>query len=537
MLRPSPMAGLPGGALMAEQTEISGAQQQPMAVEMLGIVKRFPGVVANAGVDLRVEQGEIHALLGENGAGKSTLMNILMGLLHPDQGTITVNGRQVRFDSPRDAVDAGLGMVHQHFMLIPRFTVTENIILGSEGPGALIDRNGAAERVAQTAADYGLVVDPRAYVEDLPVGMQQRVEILRVLYQNSNILILDEPTALLTPQEVEDLYRVLNALRDAGRTVIFITHKLREVAAVSDRVTVIRRGATVGTRLTAETTATELAEMMVGRGVSLRVNRAQAHPGEVALQAFELVKKGRGNVNALDGLSLSVRKGEIVGIAGVEGNGQTELVETLAGLQIPDAGTVMLGDMDITRDDPIDRRRKGLSYIPEDRHHRGLVLPFSLTENVLLGNSEIPPFGDGRRIDYGATETITRELMERFDVRAPGPETTARSLSGGNQQKLIIARELHREPDVLLAVQPTRGLDVGAIEFVHSQIVAERDKGRAVLLLSFDLDETLDLSDRILVIYQGRIVGEFSGDRVDRAELGLLMGGRVPHGEHAVIAT
>jgi simple sugar transport system ATP-binding protein len=508
-----------------------------MAVEMLGIVKRFPGVVANAGVDLSVERGEIHALLGENGAGKSTLMNILMGLIHPDHGKILVHGRDVRFHSPRDAVDAGLGMVHQHFMLIPRFSVTENIILGSEGPGAFIDRQAAEERVAQTAAEYGLVVDPRARVEDLPVGIQQRVEILRVLYQDSNILILDEPTALLTPQEVEDLYRVLNALRDAGRTVIFITHKLREVAAISDRVTVIRRGMTVGTRVTADTTAAELAELMVGRGVSLRVDRTRAHPGEVALQAFDLTMKGRGGVNALDGLSLSVRKGEIVGIAGVEGNGQTELVETLAGLHIPESGTILLGEMDITRDDPVERRRKGLSYIPEDRHHRGLVLPFSLTENMLLGNSEIPPFGDGRRIDYAKTEEITRELMERFDVRAPGPETSAGALSGGNQQKLIIARELFREPAVLLAVQPTRGLDVGAIEFVHSRIVAERDKGRGVLLLSFDLDETLDLSDRILVIYHGKIVGEFSGERVDRAELGLLMGGRVPHGDRVGITT
>ncbi len=508
-----------------------------MAVEMVGVVKRFGGVVANAGINLSVERGEIHALLGENGAGKSTLMNILMGLIPPDHGTIAVNGRLVHFHSPRDAVDAGLGMVHQHFMLIPRFTVTENIILGSEGPGVKLDRKSAEVKVGQTAAEYGLAVDPRAYVEDLPVGMQQRVEILRVLYQDSGILILDEPTALLTPQEVEDLYRVLNALRDAGRTVIFITHKLREVAAISDRVTVIRRGRTIGTRVTAKTTAPELAEMMVGRGVSLRVDRTRATPGEVALQAFELVMKGRGGVNALDGLSLSVRKGEIVGIAGVEGNGQTELVETLAGLRYPDSGTIMLGGLEITGDDPVGRRRKGLSYIPEDRHHRGLVLPFSLTENMLLGNSEIPPFSDGRRIDYPRSEQITRDLMSSFDVRAPGPEVPASALSGGNQQKLIIARELFREPEVLLAVQPTRGLDVGAIEFVHSQLVAERDKGRAVLLLSFDLDETLDLSDRILVIYHGKIVGEFGGSGVDRAELGLLMGGRVPHGERAAVAS
>jgi simple sugar transport system ATP-binding protein len=508
----------------------------PLAVEMSGIVKRFPGVVANAGVELSVAQGEIHALLGENGAGKSTLMNILMGLYPPDQGEIRIDGRIVHFHSPRDAVDAGLGMVHQHFMLIPRFTVTENIILGSEGPSLRLDRREAETRVGKTAEDYGLYVDPKARVEDLPIGMQQRVEILRVLYQNSRVLILDEPTALLTPQEIEDLYRVLHALRNSGRTVIFITHKLREVAAISDRVTVIRRGKTVGTRVTSETTSAELAEMMVGRGVSLKVDRPQAQPGDVALQAFELVMRGRGDRNALDGLSLSVRKGEIVGIAGVEGNGQTELVECLAGLHAPESGTIMLGGMEITGDDTIERRRKGLSYIPEDRHHRGLVLPFSLTENVLLGNTRLPPFSNGMRINYRKAEEITSELMDKFDVRAPGPDVRAGALSGGNQQKLIIARELYREPAMLLAVQPTRGLDVGAIEFVHAQIVAERDNGRGVLLISFDLDETLDLSDRILVIYHGKIVGEFASESVNRGELGLLMGGRTAHGERAGVA-
>ncbi|CAN5659290.1 ABC transporter ATP-binding protein [soil metagenome] len=503
-----------------------------MAVEMHGVVKRFPGgVVANAGIDLAVAEGEIHALLGENGAGKSTLMNILMGLYPPDRGDVIINGKHARFNSPRDAVDAGLGMVHQHFMLIPRFSVTENIILGSEGASFRLDRKSAEAEVGRTAKEYGMSVDPTELVENLPVGMQQRVEILRVLYQKSNILILDEPTALLTPQEVDDLYRVLNALRDSGKTIIFITHKLREVAAISDRVTVIRRGLVVGTRVTQETTSAELAELMVGRGVSLKVTRNTSHPGEVALQAFDLVVKGKGGRNALDGLSLSVRKGEIVGIAGVEGNGQSELVETLAGMHRTAGGTVMLGGHEVTNDNPVERRRKGLSYIPEDRQHRGLVLPFSLTENVLLGNSELPPFGNGRRIDYRKAEEVTRELMEKFDVRAPGPQTAARSLSGGNQQKLIIARELHREPSVLLAVQPTRGLDVGAIEFVHSQIVAERDRGRGVLLISFDLDETLDLSDRILVIYHGRIVGEFAGETVNRAELGLLMGGRTLRGE------
>lgn len=502
------------------------------AIEMRGIVKRFPGVVANDGVNLVVGRREIHALLGENGAGKSTLMNILFGLYHQDEGDILVDGKTVQFHGPRDAVLAGLGMVHQHFMLIPRFTVTENVILGSEGHSTLhLDRHAAERRVAQIAEDYGLRVDPKARLEDLPVGMQQRVEILRTLYQGSRIIILDEPTALLTPQEVEELYQILHRLRDAGGTIIFITHKLREVAAISDRVTVIRRGKTVGTRITARTTAPELAELMVGREVVLRVERPVAHPGEPILEARDLRLGGRG-VQSLDGLSLSIRRGEIVGLCGVEGNGQTELVETLAGLRKPDSGSVTLKGKNVTGFDPLTLRRTGLSYIPEDRHHRGLVLPFTLTENVLLGNCENPPFSKGGVIDYDQSSRITERLMETFDVRAPDCSTPASSLSGGNQQKLIIARELYREPDVLLAVQPTRGLDVGAIEFVHKQLVAERDKGRGVLLVSFDLDEILDLSDRILVIFQGRIVGEFASGAVDRTTLGLLMGGRTLEERH-----
>jgi ABC-type uncharacterized transport system ATPase subunit len=501
-------------------------ESTPLAIDMRGIVKRFPGVVANDGVDLVVRQGEIHALLGENGAGKSTLMNVLFGLYRPDEGMIKVNGRETHFHGPRDAVAAGLGMVHQHFMLIPRFTVAENVILGMEGSDLALDRNAAEQRVGQLAQEYGLRVDPRAKLEDLPVGMQQRVEILRALYQGSRTLILDEPTALLTPQEVEELYQILERLRAGGGTIIFITHKLREVAAISDRVTVIRRGKTVGTRNTAETTSAELAELMVGREVLLRVERPPATPGEPVLAVSDLRLKGKGHHPALNGLSLSVRRGEIVGICGVEGNGQTELVETIAGLRRPDSGQVLLKGRDVSASGPTALRRAGLSYIPEDRHHRGLVLNFSLTENVLLGNSEEKPFSQGGIIDYVATEKITGDLMDKFDVRAPSPETLAGSLSGGNQQKLIIARELFREPEVLLAVQPTRGLDVGAIEFVHKQLVGERDKGRGILLVSFDLDEVLDLSDRILVLYQGRIVGDFESGSVERTTLGLLMGGR-----------
>jgi len=467
----------------------------PPAGEMRGIVKRFPGVVANNGIEFSVQKGEIHALLGENGAGKSTLMNILFGLYHPDEGQILVNGQPIRFENARDAVLAGLAMVHQHFMLIPRFTVTENVILGSEGAGVVLDRDAAGKRVEDLGRQYGLDVDPNAIVGTLPVGMQQRVEILRALYQGGKTLILDEPTALLTPQEVDELYGVLNRLRESGDTIIFITHKLREVAAVSDRVTVIHRGRTVGTRPTAETTAPQLAEMMVGRAVSLRVDRPPAHPGEPILVAEDIDAKGAQGHDALSDVSLQVRRGEILGICGVEGNGQAELIEVLAGLRRPDRGRVMLKGTDVTAAGPNPRRRIGLSYIPEDRHGRGLVLPFSLTENVLLGNADTPPFSVGGRINYPRTRTLTERLMQTFDVRAPSPDTPSGALSGGNQQKLIIARELHREPDALLAVQPTRGLDVGAIEFVHRQLVAERDKGRGVLLISFDLDEVMDLSD------------------------------------------
>src|SRR5919107_905460 len=441
------------------------------AVEMRGIVKRFPGVVANNGIEFAVRRGEIHALLGENGAGKSTLMNILFGLYHPDEGEIRVNGQPVRLESARDAVLAGLAMVHQHFMLIPRFTVTENVILGSEGAGIVLDREAAGKRV-------------------------------------------------------DELYGVLTRLRESGDTIIFITHKLREVAAISDRVTVIHRGRTVGTRQTEETTASQLAEMMVGRAVSLRVDRPPGRPGEPVLVAEDLHLQGSQGHAALNGVNLELRRGEILGICGVEGNGQAELIEVLCGLRRPQRGRVLLKGQDVTATGPNPRRRMGLSYIPEDRHGRGLVLPFSLTENVLLGNAEETPFSSGGRIDYPRSRTLTERLMRAFDVRAPSPDVPAGALSGGNQQKLIIARELHREPDALLAVQPTRGLDVGAIEFVHKQLVAERDKGRGALLISFDLDEVMDLSDRILVLWEGRIVGEFLSGTVTRTELGLLMGGR-----------
>jgi simple sugar transport system ATP-binding protein len=502
-------------------------QRPAPAVAMRGVVKRFPGVVANDGVNLTVEAGEIHALLGENGAGKSTLMNLLFGLYNPDEGQIEINGQPAHFHNTRDAAQAGLGMVHQHFMLIPRFTVAENVILGNEGPAQFLDREAASVRVREIATSYGLNVDPDARVADLPVGMQQRVEILRALYQGSRILILDEPTALLTPQEVDDLYVILRRLKADGGTIIFITHKLREVANVSDRVTVIRRGKTIGTRVTKETTSQELAELMVGREVLLQVDRPPAAPGEVILQGQDLVCHGAHNQQTLDIASIQLRRGEILGVCGVEGNGQSELIEVLSGLRKPDSGSLTIKGVDVLGQDATGFRRAGVAYIPEDRHGRGLVLDFPLWENVLIGNTNRRGFvGAGGLIHAGWIRKLTEQLMQKFDVRAPSASTPAGSLSGGNQQKLIIARELHRDPDIVLATQPTRGLDVGAIEFVHRSLVEARDEGKAVLLLSFDLDEILDLSDRIIVLWEGKVVGDMPGAKASRRSLGMLMGGR-----------
>lgn len=509
-------------------TDIQPANSSlPPAVVMRDVVKRFPGVVANDGVNLTVEAGEIHALLGENGAGKSTLMNLLFGLYHPDEGSIEINGKLVHFQSTRQATESGLGMVHQHFMLIPRFTVTENVILGNEGPQAFVDRKAASERVRALANSYGLNVDPDARVADLPVGLQQRVEILRALYQGSRILILDEPTALLTPQEVEDLYLILRRLKDDGGTIIFITHKLREVINVSDRVTVIRRGKTIGTRRTSETTTQELAELMVGREVLLRVERPPAHPGESILEAHNLRCTGDHGTITLNIESLQLRRGEILGVCGVEGNGQSELVEVLSGLRRPDSGSLEIKGQNVVGENASGFREAGVSYIPEDRHGRGLVLDFPLWENTLIGNTGENGFAKAGFVQSNWIKRLTTSLMSKFDVRAPSAMTSARSLSGGNQQKLIIARELHRNPDIVLAIQPTRGLDVGAIEFVHRSLVEARDAGKAILLLSFDLDEVLDLSDRIVVLWEGRIVGDMLGSAASRSELGLLMGGRI----------
>lgn len=503
----------------------------PIAVQMRDIVKRFPGgVVANDGITFDVRQGEIHALLGENGAGKSTLMNVLFGIYSADGGDIFVGGKPVRFAGPREAVNAGLGMVHQHFMLVPQFTVTENVILGAEGDATVLDRDDAARRVGDLARLYGLDVDPYARLGDLPVGAQQRVEILRALFQGSRILILDEPTALLTPQEVKDLYGVLTRLKEDGGTIIFITHKLGEVAAISDRVTVIRQGKTVGTRTTADTTAAELAELMVGREVLLKIDRKPGTPGEVVMTADHIVVRGHHGRNHLDIDRLELRRGEILGVCGVEGNGQSWLVEVLSGIRSPDSGTVTLLGHDVTGANPNTFRKYGLSYIPEDRHNRGLVLDFPLWENMLLGNTWKSSFVKQGRINRSSTRDITSNVMETFDVRAPGPDAGASTLSGGNQQKFIIGRELERKPQVLLAIQPTRGLDVGAIEFVHRQLIDARDSGMAVLVLSFDLDEVLDLSDRLVVLYHGKIVGNYRNGDISRTDLGCLMGGQPING-------
>ncbi|MEN9225727.1 MAG: ABC transporter ATP-binding protein [Thermostichus sp. HHBFW_bins_43] len=506
----------------------------PAAVEMSGIVKRFGPVVANAGIDLRVEAGEIHALLGENGAGKSTLMAILYGLVSPDAGSIRIDGIPVRFRNPRDAVAAGLGMVHQHFMLIPRFSVAENIILGAEPQtGIHLNRRQVVAQVEALMRQQGLWVDPWAKVEDLPVGMQQRVELLKALYRGSRILILDEPTALLAPTEVEEFYQILRRLQANGQTILFITHKLQEVLTVSDRLTVIRQGRTVGSCASAEATPTQLAEMMVGRSVSLGGMVAPAAVGDPLLEVEQLLLRSQPTPESDTGytklgIQLQVRAGEIVGICGVEGNGQTELLELLMGLRRSPVGTVKLRGQDISRASLLERRRLGLRTIPPDRHRQGLVLNFSLLENLLLTHSEDPPLARRVRLNYALAQTVAQELLHRFDVRASSTRPPARTLSGGNQQKWIIARELWGDPCLLLAAQPTRGLDIGATEFVHARLQETRDRGCGILLISFDLDEILALSDRLLVLFQGQIAGSFSRGQVSRQTLGFLMSGGQP---------
>ena len=492
-------------------------------LELKGITKRFPGVVANDGVDFDLRSGEVHALLGENGAGKSTLMNILYGLYHPDEGEFRLNGKPLRINSPREAIDAGIGMVHQHFMLIPVMTVAENIVLAAEPTkGPFLDEGTAENRVRDLSERFGLAVRPDAWVESISVGMQQRVEILKALYRGAEILILDEPTAVLTPQESSELFEIINSLKSEGKSIIFISHKLNEVLEIADRITVLRRGKTIDTVPREGATEEGLARLMVGRDVILRVDKATAEPGDPLLTVEDLRVDDERGLECVRGLSFEVRAGEIVGIAGVDGNGQTELIDAITGLRRPHAGRIVVAGEDITRESPRDALDAGVGHIPEDRQVRGLVLDFSLAENIALHDYRKEPDSKYGWLYPKRLVARARELLKEFDVRGGGPATRASALSGGNQQKVIVAREVSRDPSVLVAAQPTRGLDVGAIEFVHRRLVEERDEGRAILLVSFELDEILSLSDRILVIYEGQIVAEYGPD-VSEDEIGLAM--------------
>ncbi len=501
---------------------------EPSLLELKGITKRFPGVVANDGVDFDLRRGEVHALLGENGAGKSTLMNVLYGLYQPDEGEIRINGKPVEIGSTRAAIENGVGMVHQHFMLIPVMTVAENIVLGVEPTRQkiLLDESAAEERVKQIAKTFKFAIDPHARIESISVGQQQRVEILKALYRGAEILILDEPTAVLTPQEALELFGILRSLTQEGMSVIFISHKLHEVLEIADRVTVLRRGKKIETLPREGVTQEQLAKLMVGREVLLHVEKKPAEPGERLLQVENLHVLDQRGLPAVQGVSLEVRAGEIVGIAGVDGNGQTELIDALTGLAKAESGVIRIGGDDITGESTRERFDHGIGHIPEDRQRRGLVLDFTLAENIGLHEFRNEPNSRLGWLRPSRMISLARRLLKEFDVRGGTPTTLASSLSGGNQQKIVIAREVERDPRVLVAGQPTRGLDVGAIEFVHNRLVQERDEGRAVLLVSLELEEIMSLSDRILVMFGGRIVGEYGPD-VTEEELGVAMtGGR-----------
>jgi ABC-type uncharacterized transport system ATPase subunit len=494
-------------------------------LELRGITKRFGSLVANDQIDLVVEPGQIHALLGENGAGKTTLMNVLYGLMHPDEGEILLDGQPAVFRSPADAIRAGIGMVHQHFMLVPVFTVAENVTLGVErtrGLG-LLDRRRARRDVLELSERYGLNVNPDTYVENLPVGTQQRVEIIKALLREAGVLILDEPTSVLTPGETEDLFRVVRELKAGGRSIVFISHKLKEVQAIADTITVIRRGRVVGERPPAATDA-ELAALMVGRPVELKVRKGPARPGEVVLDVRGITASDDHGKAAPDDVSFQVKAGEILGVAGVQGNGQTELCEVLIGLRPAASGSMLLDGKDLTRAAPRDRLRAGFGYVPEDRQEDGLVSDFSVAENLVLDVYDRPPFASGIALDLDAIGANAASRVAEFDVRTTSADRPVGTLSGGNQQKVILARELSRDVRLLLASQPTRGLDVGSIEFVHRRIVEERDRGVAVLIVSSELDEIYALADRIAVMYEGKIVA-FRPPSVPVGELGLLMAG------------
>jgi simple sugar transport system ATP-binding protein len=496
------------------------------AIELIGIDKRFGSVHANKDVTLSIAQGSIHGIIGENGAGKSTLMSILFGFYQADRGEIRVRGQPARIKASSDAISLGIGMVHQHFMLVEPFTVLENVVLGAEG-GALIGPALAKARaeLVRLARDYELEVDPDAIVGELPVGLQQRVEILKALFRGADTLILDEPTGVLTPDEADHLFRILRTLRDQGKTVILITHKLREIIAITDHVSVMRRGELLATRETLDTDVLELAELMVGRHVSMRVEKGPSTPGETVLEVKNLTWKDKKGIARVDNVSFSVRKGEIVGIAGVSGNGQSELLDVIAGIARPAAGQVIFEGKDIgVLGDPRHVRAEGLAHVPEDRQHRGLIGSFDASENIILGWHHDEALGRGFRLDRDKVVGRARAEMEEFDVRPPDPLLRSAKFSGGNQQKLIIAREIKSNPDLLIVGQPTRGVDIGAIEYIHKRIIQLRDEGKAVLLVSVELDEIRSLSDRILVMFAGRIMGE-RGPDANESELGLLMAG------------
>ncbi len=498
----------------------------PAVIELAGITKRFPGVLANDRISLEVAGGEIHALVGENGAGKSTLMKILYGLYQPDAGSIAIGGRTATIEDPRRAIGLGIGMVHQHFKLIPRFTVAENVILGSEpARGGRLDRARARGQIRALCAQYGFVLDPDADVGTLSVGEQQRVEIIKVLYRGAQVLILDEPTAVLIPQEVDDLFANLRRLRTEGKTLIFISHILEEVLAIADRITVLRRGQVVGTLPAAGATKARLAELMVGRPVLMDLSIPAVSPGPVRLEVDRAVVPGARGRPAVRGVSFAVRSGEIYGIAGVEGNGQSELVETLVGLRPLASGRLVIMGQDVTRGGPQAIRALGVAHIPEDRHHRGLVLPMEVWENLILGHHGRPAFGSGLFLDRDAIDGFATERVADFDIRTPSLQTPALALSGGNQQKVIVAREFAFAPSVLVAAQPTRGLDIGATEFVRRQILDARTEGLAVVLVSAMLEEVLSLADRIGVIHAGQIVAEFPRGAATPKEIGLYMTG------------
>ncbi|MGL4570711.1 MAG: ABC transporter ATP-binding protein [Clostridium sp.] len=497
------------------------------AVEMLNIRKEFPGIVANDNVTLQLKKGEVHALLGENGAGKSTLMGMLFGMYQPERGTIKINGKEVKITNPNVANDLGIGMVHQHFKLVENFTVTENIILGCEPKkGLVVDIKTAAKRIDKLSKQYGLNVDPYAKIEDISVGMQQRVEILKMLYKNAEILIFDEPTAVLTPQEIEELMKIIKELVKIGKSVIIITHKLKEIKAVADKCTVIRRGRYIGTVDVKSTSQKEMATMMVGREVSFKVEKNDSKTGETVLTINNLSVKNNKKVLGLKNFTIDVKSGEILGIAGVEGNGQAELVEAITGLRKVESGNIVYKGEDITNEKIRKRINKGIAHIPEDRHKRGLVLDYSLEENMIIELYNKEPFSKRGILNKGAIRKYAEKILKEFDVRSgEGAISKSRTLSGGNQQKAIIGREVSLNPDLLIAVQPTRGLDVGSIEYIHKRLIEQRDNGKAVLLVSLELDEILNVSDRIAIVNGGELIGVVDAKETNENEVGLMMAG------------